>query len=98
MSYIYINDNNPKTFSTRRDSGHHRSSNRASKSSNNHSSFNDRLDARVILELEKTLLDSPSFDLDRFNQELMDKDVYGNDQVSRQHVVQAAGKAKLNIE
>ncbi len=59
--------------------------------------FGDRSDARLILELEKTLHDSPNFDLGRFRSSLEAKDAYGNDQVSRQHVVMAASGSHLNI-
>ncbi len=60
--------------------------------------FDDRNDARLILELEKTLLASPNFDLGRFRSSLEAKDAYGNDQVSRQHVSMAASAAGLNID
>ncbi len=45
--------------------------------------FNDRGDAKLIIELEAALTDSPKFDLERFQQSLESKDMYGNGQVSR---------------
>ena len=47
-------------------------------------SFLDRDDAMIILELERTLSDSPRFNLQRFREILEAKDRYGNGQVSRQ--------------
>ena len=47
-------------------------------------SFLDRDDAMIILELERTLSDSPRFNLQRFREILEAKDHYGNGQVSRQ--------------
>ena len=46
---------------------------------------------------EKALLDSPKFDLEKFKRDLQSKDMYGNDQVSKQHVIQAASNCNLNI-
>lgn len=60
-------------------------------------SFNDREDAKLILELEKTLFDSPKFNLEKFRTELHSKDMYGNDQVSKQHVMMAASNNQLQI-
>ncbi len=59
--------------------------------------FDNRLDAGLILELEKTLLNSPKFDLNRFRATLEENDQYGNDQVSKQHVKLAASRANLEI-
>lgn len=61
------------------------------------SPFHDREDAKLILELEKALMDSPKFDLNKFQRDLEAKDMYGNDQVSKQHVIQAANNSNLNI-
>lgn len=61
-------------------------------------SFNDRDDAGLILELEKTLSDSPKFNLGSFKADLHAKDMYGNDQVSKQQVLQAAHNSNLNID
>lgn len=59
--------------------------------------FEDRSDAKLILELEQALLDSPNFSLAKFRQSLLSKDMYGNDQASKQNVVMAARQSNLNI-
>ena len=45
--------------------------------------------------MEKCLMNSPKFDIDKFKSALIAKDLYGNDQVSRQHVIQAADVSGL---
>ena len=57
-------------------------------SSNAPSSFEDRGEARLILDLESAIANSPRFDLNLFRSSLESKDMYGNEQVSRQHVIQ----------
>ena len=58
-------------------------------------SFNDRQDAGLLLDLEKCVMNSPKFEIDKFKSALVAKDLYGNDQVSRQHVIQAADVSGL---
>ena len=57
--------------------------------SSNASSFEDRGEARLILDLENAIANSPKFDLNLFRSSLESKDMYGNEQVSKQHVIQA---------
>ena len=59
--------------------------------------FGDRGDARLILDLESAISDSPNFNLNQFKTSLESKDMYGNEQVSKQHVIQAANHAKLSV-
>lgn len=59
--------------------------------------FEDRGEARLILDLESAIANSPKFDLEVFRSSLESKDMYGNEQVSKQHVIQAANHAKLSI-
>ena len=66
-------------------------------SSQNPGLFGDRGDARLILDLEETIANSPKFDLGQFRSSLESKDMYGNEQVSKQHVIQAANNAKLVV-
>ena len=61
------------------------------------SSFEDRGEARLILDLETAIANSPKFDLNLFRSSLESKDMYGNEQVSRQHVVQAANNSQLSV-
>lgn len=65
--------------------------------SNNSSSFGDRGEARLILDLEAAMVKSPKFDLAKFRSSLESKDMYGNEQVSKQHVIQAANHSKLTV-
>ena len=51
-------------------------------SSNAPSSFEDRGEARLILDLESAIANSPRFDLNLFRSSLESKDMYGNEQVS----------------
>ena len=51
----------------------------------------------MILDLEETIQNSPKFDLGQFRSSLESKDMYGNEQVSKQHVIQAATNAKLVV-
>ena len=62
-----------------------------------HGIFGDRGDARLILDLEEAISSSPSFNLNQFKTSLESKDMYGNEQVSKQHVIQAANHAKLVV-
>ena len=59
--------------------------------------FGDRGEARLILDLEGAISDSPNFNLNQFKTSLESKDMYGNEQVSKQHVIQAANHAKLSV-
>lgn len=61
------------------------------------STFEDRGEARLILDLEAAISSSPNFNLDLFRSSLESKDMYGNEQVSKQHVIQAANNSKLAI-
>ena len=61
------------------------------------SSFEDRGEARLILDLENAIANSPKFDLNLFRSSLESKDMYGNEQVSRQHVIQAANNSQLSV-
>ena len=61
------------------------------------STFEDRGEARLILDLENAIASSPRFDLNLFRSSLESKDMYGNEQVSKQHVLQAANNSKLNV-
>ena len=57
--------------------------------------FVDRDDAKLILDLEVVLEASPKFDLPTFQECLVQKDNYGVGSVKRIHVIQAAENAKL---
>ncbi len=59
--------------------------------------FEDRGEARLILDLEAAIANSPKFDLGQFRKSLESKDMYGNEQVSKQHVIQAAQNSKLSV-
>jgi len=60
-------------------------------------SFEDRGEARLILDLENAIANSPKFDLNRFRSSLESKDMYGNEQVSKQAVIQAATNSQLSV-
>lgn len=82
-------------FRNVQESGNHRQVQR--QMSSKPSSFEDRGEARLILDLESAIANSPKFDLEVFRSSLESKDMYGNEQVSKQHVIQAANHAKLSI-
>ena len=52
------------------------------------SAFVDRDEAKLVLELEVAIQASPKFEIERFDESLQSKDMYGNGTVSRQHVIQ----------
>ena len=62
------------------------------------SSFLDRDEAKLVLDLETVLSLSSKFDLGLFHDTLLNKDNYGNGTVRRTQVLQAAAKSKLDIE
>jgi hypothetical protein len=57
--------------------------------------FVDRDEAKLILDLEVVLESSPKFDLPMFQDCLVQKDNYGVGSVKRIHVIQAAENSKL---
>ena len=57
--------------------------------------FEDRDDAKLILDLEAILEASPKFDLALFHDCLVQKDNYGVGSVKKIHVIQAADNSKL---
>lgn len=59
--------------------------------------FGDRDDAKLIMDLGQAIAASPKFDLAKFRESLETKDMYGNGQVSKQHVIQATNHCKLTV-